>query len=508
MNILSSSQIRTVDALTIERQTISSIDLMERAAERCTAIISREIPCETELVVCCGKGNNGGDGLAIARLLKTRGYDAITVVLVHHTEHFSNDAQINFDRLSGELKANLVEIRSEKDMDRVELTERHAVIDALLGTGINKPMTGILKAVADKINASPCRVISIDVPSGLMTDDSSAGFTDACVHADLVLSLQLPKLAYLMPENRFIVPDFRIVDIGLDERAIAEQKSGHYYPEEKDIRALLTPRNKFSHKGTYGHALLFAGSKGKPGAAIIAAEACLRSGAGLLTVNSTRQVTDTLSFRLPEAMTQTDEHDSFITSCGNLDAYRAIGFGPGTGTAEETQHTLKSVIQQFQGNLVIDADGLNILSENKTWLEFLPADTILTPHPKEFERLCGAFKDDFDRLQKAKHFSTRHKCILVLKDTYTHICMPDGSVVFNSTGNPGLAKGGSGDCLTGVILGLLTRGYTPAKAALIGTYVHGMAADLCAKDMSMESILISDVTGKLPVAFNVLETGS
>ncbi len=506
MNILSSSQIKTVDALTIERQAISSTDLMERAAERCTDIISREIPFEAPIVVCCGKGNNGGDGLAIARLLKARGY-AITVILVHHTERFSDDAQINFGRLSSELKANLVEIRSEKDIDRIELTERHTVIDALLGTGINKPMTGILKAMAGKINTSPCHVISIDVPSGLLTDGSSAEFTESCVHADLVLSLQLPKLAYLMPENRSIVPDFRIVDIGLDEHAIAEQKSVYYYAVEKEIRALLTPRNKFSHKGTYGHALLFAGSKGKPGAAIIAAEACLRSGAGLLTVHSTQQVTGILSFRLPEAMTQTDEHDSFITSCGNLETCRAIGFGPGTGTAEETQHTLKSVIQQFRGNLVIDADGLNILSENKTWLEFLPAGTILTPHPKEFERLAGSFENDFDRLQKAKHFSTRHGCILILKDTYTHVCMPDGSVVFNSTGNPGLAKGGSGDCLTGIILGLLTRGYAPAKAALIGTYIHGMAADLCAKDMSMESILISDVTGKLPAAFKVLETG-
>lgn len=504
MKILSSAQITTVDEQTIERQAILSVELMERAAERCAAVIAQEIPPASEIVVCCGKGNNGGDGLAIARLLNQMKY-SVTVVIAHHSEHFSSDAQINFDRLNANLKSALIHVHSENDTALPELNEQHVVIDALLGTGVNKPLRGVLKALTDSINASPCRVISIDVPSGLMTDISSVDIHDSCIHSDLVLSLQLPKLAYLMPENKRIVPVFRIIDIGLDESAIAGQQSDYYFTEQKDIRALLTKRDKFSHKGTYGHALLFAGSKEKPGAAIIAAEACLRSGPGLLTVHSTQQITNTLPCRLPEAMVQTDEHDSFITSCGNLNGYKAIGFGPGTGTAEETQHTLKSIIRQFQGSLIIDADGLNILSENKTWLDFLPRNTILTPHPKEFERLAGSFTDNFDRLQKARHFSIRYSCILVLKDAYTHICMPDGSVVFNSTGNAGLAKGGSGDGLTGIILGLLARGYTPPKAALIGVYVHGMAADLCAENMSMESILISDVIQELPAAFRKLE---
>lgn len=504
MKILSATQLKTVDALTIERQQITSIDLMERVATICTEKISSLLTEDTAVLVFCGMGNNGGDGLAIARLLFEQGR-MIQVVVVRHTENFSEDAHVNFDRLPESLKKTLITIRTENDADQLQIKENTRVIDALLGTGTNKPMTGVLKAITHKINHSPCTVISIDVPSGLMIDSSSVAFQDTCIRADLVLSLQLPKLAYLFPENKTIVPHFECMDIGLDQQALLEQQSAYYFAEQQDISALLVPRSKFSHKGTYGHSLLLAGSNGTSGAAIIAAEACLRSGAGLLTVHSTKQTIDALSYRLPEAMSQTDAHDSFITFCDNLSPYRAIGFGPGVGTATATQQLLKSVIQRAQGKLIIDADGLNILAENKTWLEFLPKDTILTPHPKEFERLTGPSDTHFDRLQKARAFAARYACILILKDTYTHVCMPDGSVVFNATGNPGLAKGGSGDCLTGIILGLLTRGYTPPQAALIGTFVHGFAADLCSETMSQESLLITDVIRQLPVAFKQLE---
>lgn len=504
MKILSAAQLKMVDVLTIERQHISSIDLMERVAKICAERICSQYTANFPVVVFCGMGNNGGDGLAISRLLSEQNR-MVQVIVVQHTEHFSEDAQINFDRLPEVLKTSLITIREENDIHQLQLKENTLVIDALLGTGTNKPMTGILKAVVLSINNSPCTVVSIDVPSGLMIDSSSAIVQDGCIQADVVLSLQLPKLAYLLPENKAIVPAFECIDIKLDQQALLEQQTPYYFAEQQDIAALLEPRNTFSHKGTYGHALLLAGSNGTSGAAVIAAEACLRSGAGLLTVHSTKQTIDALSYRLPEAMTQTDVHASFITLCDNLSSYRAIGFGPGVGTATETQQLLKSVIQRFQGKLIIDADGLNILSENKTWLEFLPKNTILTPHPKEFERLAGPSNTHFDRLQKARTFAARYACILILKDTYTHICMPDGSVVFNSTGNPGLAKGGSGDCLTGIILGLLTRGYTPPKAALIGTFIHGFAADRCSETMSQESILITDVIQQIPFAFKQLE---
>lgn len=503
MKILSAAQIKTVDQLTTERQHISSADLMERVAVLCTEEIEKRISEQAEIVIFCGKGNNGGDGLAIARLLAERDY-TVTVVIVHHSEDFSGDAQINFERLNQQNKAGLTEIFGEDDFQKISVKEKTIVIDALLGTGLNKPLEGLLETAAEFINKNSHFTISIDVPSGLFADEFTPD-ENTCVHANLVLTLQIPKLAYLFSDNSQNVPAFKIIDIGLDQQAISEQVSSHYFSEIEDITTLLLPRSKFSHKGTYGHGLLIAGSKDTRGAAIIAAEACLRSGAGLLTVHSTKNVTDALAIRLPEAMSNTDQNEAFISDKTSLDKYRALGFGPGTGTAEETADVLKYIIQNYQGKLIIDADGLNILSENKTWLEFLPKETILTPHPKEFERLAGTFENDFDRLQKAKLFAIRHQVILVLKDAYTAICLPDGSVVFNSTGNPGLAKGGSGDALTGIILGLLTRGYSPAKAAISGVFIHGYAADLCSREMSMESMLITDVIKLLPKTFRDIE---
>ncbi|MCO5258584.1 MAG: NAD(P)H-hydrate dehydratase [Crocinitomicaceae bacterium] len=503
MKILSVPQIKNVDTLTIERQGITSLDLMERVAGECMGAIFCHVDQDEEVVVFCGMGNNGGDGLAIARLLY-KWHDAVRVVLVKHKETFSPDSQTNFDKLPTAIKQTLITVENDNDLELIHLHPKSVIVDALLGTGVNKPVEGTLKKVIGLINTNPSKIISIDTPSGLLMDDSSVEFIESCVHADLVLTLQIPKLAFLLPDNKNIVSKFEFIDIALDEEAIAEQNSNLFFAQKCDIIPLIKPRNAFSHKGNFGHALLMAGSRGKSGAALLAAESCLRSGAGLLTVHSVDQVINALALRLPEAMTSTDDFDTHITHFDNFSKFDFIGFGPGVGLHPETQQVLKSIIYQHQGKLVIDADGLNILAENKTWIEFLPKDTILTPHPKEFERLVGSSKNSFDRLEKARNFAARHRCILILKDAFTHICMPDGSVVFNSTGNPGLAKGGSGDCLTGIILGLLARGYSPAKAAIIGVFIHGLAADLCAKKMSEESMLISDVIQKLPEAFKRL----
>jgi NAD(P)H-hydrate epimerase len=321
----------------------------------------------------------------------------------------------------------------------------------------------------------------------------------------LVYTFQLPKLAFFIPENAPYVSKFKVLGIGLDDNALEQEKNEYYFIKKKDIVPLLKSRNKFDHKGSYGHALLAAGSSGKAGAALIAAKACLRSGAGLLTVHSVHEVISALTNFLPEAMSSKDQHSDVISSLPDPGKYTAIAFGPGAGTSEETQVCLKNIIQNFPGKLVIDADGLNILSENKTWLSFLVPSTILTPHVKEFERLAGKSDNDFDRLDKLKEFSIKHSCIVVLKGAYTAIAMPDGNIFFNSTGNPGLAKGGSGDGLTGIILGLLARGYNAPQSALIGTFIHGYAADICAENMSEETILINDVIEKLPFAFKTLE---
>jgi NAD(P)H-hydrate epimerase len=501
MKILSAEQIKECDAFTISHEPVSSIDLMERAAATCLRYILKRKP-DSEFVVICGKGNNGGDGLAITRMLLARGVSA-QAWIVDHTEHESEDFKTNFQRLN-EVKPEAIKvIKKNDDFQTSNLNASHCIIDSLFGTGLNKRVAGICADTIDFINTSNCAVISIDVPSGLLTDQSNQD-DDKIVRSSLTLTFQVPKLSFLMPQNSSFVPEFEILDIGLSDEFIQSVKTSNYFLEKKNIQSLITPRQKFSHKGIFGHAMLLAGSFGKMGAAVIASKAVLRSGAGLLTTHVPKKGADILQVSIPEAMLSVDDDENLISDLPKLDKFNAIGIGPGIGTAEQTQTVLKKLLQYSALPMVIDADGLNILSENKTWLSFLPEGTILTPHVKEFDRLTEKHTNDFDRLSNAKNFSLKYNCIIVLKGAYTQIIMPDGSVFFNSTGNPGLAKGGSGDALTGIILGLLARGYNPPKSALIGTYVHGLAADLCLKKIHMESLLATDVIAKLPKAFEKL----
>ncbi len=503
MKIFSAEQIKQIDEFTILNEPINSIDLMERAAMACLKRIMKLVSTEDDILIFCGKGNNGGDGLAIARLLLERAFNA-EVLLINYTDKFSADAETNFNKLKATFPTKISEINSLADLKEKITHKNYIIIDALLGTGTNKAAEGLLKDAITFINANFQRVISVDMPSGLLADESSKDL-DTIVRSSLTLSFQFPKLAFLVAENKNYVPEFEVLDIGLSAQAIHEQFTGYYYITKQEIASFLKPRNKFSHKGTYGHALLLAGSKGKSGAALISSKACLRSGAGLLTLHSNKSTTTALLNHLPEAMSIEDISEEFISEIDKPENYDAIGFGPGVGTNEETQTVLKKLLQYYTGKLIIDADGLNILSENKTWLEFLPPETILTPHPKEFERLFGKYENDFEKIKALKHISLKYNCIIVLKGAHSSVAFPDGSVFFNSSGNAGLAKAGSGDALTGIILGLLARGYTAPKAVLIGMFVHGYAANLCAKKKSMESILISDVIEQLPKAFKKLE---
>jgi hydroxyethylthiazole kinase-like uncharacterized protein yjeF len=325
------------------------------------------------------------------------------------------------------------------------------------------------------------------------------------VQSTLTLTFQMPKLAFLLPDSSKFVPEFEILDIGLHPDGLNDLTTTNYYLTPEFVTTLLTPRNKFSHKGDFGHALLIGGSRGKSGAMVIAAEACLRSGAGLLTVHSTPDTISVVLNRLPEAMTSVDSSNEEISETPPIDRYDAVGFGPGAGAEDDTARALKKLLQYHPGPMVIDADGLNILANNKTWLSFLPPETILTPHPGEFERLAGKCNDGFEKVEVLRQFCVRNRCLTILKGAHSAIGMPDGNVFFNSTGNPSLAKGGSGDALTGIILGLLARGYRPPHAAIIGTFIHGFAADLMTRKRSQESVLITDVIRELPKAFRKLE---
>ena len=313
--------------------------------------------------------------------------------------------------------------------------------------------------------------MAIDVPSGLFADQPSAlGFI---FKADYTLSFQFPKLAFLFPENDPYVGRFEILDIGLHPRYVEEVETRNLLTVKAMVKPILHSRTKYSHKGTYGHALLIAGSEGKTGAALLGAKACLRTGVGLLSVHLPKMAQLPLQTAIPEAMVDGDESETCFTMFKDLDAYSAVGVGPGLGKADETQRALKRLIQEVQVPLVMDAVALNILSENPTWLAFLPAKTILTPHPKEFERLVGKTTTSFERLERQRELSMKHNIIIVLKGAHTSITMPNGTCFFNTTGNPGMATAGSGDVLTGIILSLLAQRYSPEEAAVLGVYLHG-----------------------------------
>jgi hydroxyethylthiazole kinase-like uncharacterized protein yjeF len=343
--------------------------------------------------------------------------------------------------------------------------------------------------------------VAIDIPSGLMADSISQG---PVVEARYTISFQLPKLAFLLPQNQRFVGAWKVVDIRLSKEFLQTINTSFFYLGLKDARKILKPRSTFDHKGDFGHALVVAGSYGKLGAAVLASRAALRAGVGLLTVHVPQCGYSVLQTAVPEAMVDVDAHDAYLTNHQELDHYSTIGIGPGLGKDAETVNALASILSNFKNPVVIDADALNILSEHRALQEFIPAGSILTPHPKEFQRLAGAWKDDFERLEKQKKLAAQLNVVVIVKGAYSSIASPDGTVYFNSTGNPGMATGGTGDVLTGILTALLAQGYSPVEAACLGVYVHGLAGDIAARHKGMVSMIASDVIDHLPEAFQKL----
>ncbi len=502
MCILNREQIQQTDAYTIVHEPIPSIELMERAARVCVVEILKRCEESVDFYIFCGMGNNGGDGLAIARLLANRGL-SVKAIVIRYTRNFSVDCLENYNKLKS-LGNYIIDVESESDFHKLKLSSKTVAIDALFGIGLNKLISGIAGSSVNYINQHFSKIISIDCPSGLFIDGGNTK-DDLIVRSSLTLTFQFPKLAFMFSENKNYVPSFKIVDIGLIKDAIDVQTLNHFYIQKENIKSLLTKRDKFSHKGNFGHALLVAGSKSMPGAALLASSAALKSGAGKVSVHGVPSVLNLVVQHSPEIMLSYAEDKDVVNDLPSLDKYNAVCMGPGIGNTEETANTLKKLLHYVKCSLLLDADALNILAENKTWIEFLPPNTILTPHPTEFDRLTQKHNTDFERLRTAKRFVDKHNCILILKGAHTAICLPGGKVYFNSSGNPGLAKAGSGDVLGGIITGLLARGYGQVHASVIGVYVHGYAADLLAKKCSQESICASDLINKLGKAFLNIE---
>jgi NAD(P)H-hydrate epimerase len=499
MKIFSVEQIREADHFTIRNEPIASIELMERAATQLFKWIKKRVDKTHTFHIFTGLGNNGGDGLVLARLLAKKGY-SINVFVIKYSDKTSEDFQTNYDRLIKLGKSiKLYELKSNNDFPKIK--EDDILVDAIFGSGLTRPVTGFIAETIDYFNSNAAIKIAIDIPSGLFADSYSDPKKGKIVRADYTLSFQMPKLAFLLPENDQFVGEWHILNIGLSADFINKTATSHFFLQKRDIFPMLHQRKKYDHKGTYGHALLIAGSYGKMGAAVLAAKACLRSGVGLLHVHIPISGYEIMQIASPETMLSIDRYDNYFSEVPKLGMYTAVGIGPGLGMEKQSQVALKVLIQESQTPIVFDADALNILSENKTWLAFLPAGSILTPHPKEFERLVGKWQNDFDKLQLLRNFSKRYNVYVVLKGANTATCFPDGNIYFNSTGNPGMATAGSGDVLTGIITGLLAQGYSSGQAAVIGVFIHGLAGDIAAKKSGFEAMVARDLVEALRKAF-------
>lgn len=493
VKILTAAQTKLLDQYTIANEPVTSIDLMERASRAFVTWFTEHFNALNKVGIVCGTGNNGGDGLAIARLLKDWGYP-VKVWIVRGGVPDSADFKINFERVID--KVECLEINREYDKGLFD--DRDVLIDAIFGYGLSRPVEGVYEKVIECMNATQSIRIAVDIPSGLMADKPSSG---VIVKADYTISFQLPKMSFFLPEYHQFVGEWTLVDIGLSKSYLRDVASDNFVLSTRGVKNLLQRRSKFAHKGTFGHALLIAGSYGKMGAAVLSSRGVIRAGAGLLTAYVPGCGYSILQTAVPEAMVMTDPDQNRLGEAPEVSGQNVIGIGPGLGTAPSTAKMFRNLLEKNSLPMVIDADALNILSEHTELLHLVPAGSILTPHPREFERLVGRWRDDFERIEKQKQLARRLKSVIVVKGAYSTIVSPDAQVFFNPTGNPGMATGGTGDVLTGILTGLLTQGYTPVQTAMVGVFLHGLAGDLAAVEKGAESLVASDLIEFLPMAF-------
>lgn len=472
-NLLTTAQTKAADIYTIQQQKISSIDLMENAAVAFVKAFIKEVPDKKVTIsIFCGQGNNGGDGLAIARLLAKKNYKNLTVYLISFSDKQSDDYKYNLKRLQ-QTKIPITAITKLAELENVTCD---VVIDAVLGSGLNKLLQGNYLGLAQLMNNLRAKIIAVDVPTGFNAEGEILTDYNG-VKADLVICFQRPKINFFFPESAKALARFKVVNIGLDENFIEKQPSFWKLTTKNDVKKIIKPRANFTHKGTYGHALIIAGNENTMGAALLAASACLHSGAGLTTVCLPQSGLIALNTSLPEVMALPRNEKLDLQT---FQKFNVIAIGPGLGLEQENEKLFEKLIN-LQKPLVIDADGLTILSNNIDLLSKLPANTILTPHLKEFDRLIGEHQNWWQRIETAREKAQKLNIIIVLKNQYTFVCLPTGDVCINQTGNPAMASGGMGDVLTGIITSLLAQGYTAAQAAILGVHLHGKAGDDLAK---------------------------
>ena len=495
IKIVSTEQCRKADAYTIKHEPISSIDLMERASSVFSNYIKKKISLQNKVLICCGQGNNGGDGLAIARILHKAGY-YIEVLILKLKESGSRDYEMNLKRIENlSIPINFFE-------GSYDITQYGLIIDALWGSGLSRPIEGPGKDLINSINLANIQVYSVDIPSGLHADRN---INSTCIEAHYCLSFEFPKKAFFLAENHKYVKDWHHESIGLNKIFIDSIKTDYFLIESNDIKRLFKKRERFGHKGSYGHACIIAGQIGMSGACILSCTAALRGGLGLLSAYVPKVVREDLQNSLPEIMILQDPNKTCLSKFNpKLKKYNQIAIGPGIGQSKKTEGFLSDFLKNINSSLIIDADAINILSKNKSLLNRIGKNCILTPHPGEFKRLVGEWRDDHEKLDLQKAFCKEYECYMILKGAYSSVCTPLGNTYFNPSGNPGMATAGSGDVLTGLLIALLAQGYSMLDTCLMGTYLHGKAGDLALEKQSHESLIASDIINYFGKSFKSL----
>lgn len=496
MKIFTAEQIRNWDQFTISHEPIASIQLMERASTAVANWIGENCKNHRKAVLFCGNGNNGGDGFAVARMLYLKGFD-VDVFVNDPKSRFSQDALINFKRLAD---ISGISIRKFSQVEQYGFDDKTIIIDALFGTGLSRSLKDEYKELVEHLNKKNNIKISIDVPSGLFTDHILEEGS-VILKADYTLSFQCWKRSFLHPETGIYTGKVIILDIDLSREYQESTETEYFVIDDDLIKSLFKPRDEFSHKGTYGKAAIVGGSYGKIGAVVLATKSALKTGAGLTFTIAPECGYEILQISCPEAMVIEDGEKS--VQHFNIEKGMTVGIGPGLGTHENTEKGLLNFLKNYSAPLVLDADALNIISNDENQ-NLIPEKSIITPHPKEFERLFGKTKDSFKRLELAKKLAGELKIYIVLKDHHTQIITPEGTVFYNITGNSGLAKGGSGDILTGILTSLFAQGYSEKDTCILGVWLHGKAADLAAEKHSKESMLPTQVIDELGAVFKEL----
>ncbi|MFZ9846843.1 MAG: NAD(P)H-hydrate dehydratase [Flavobacteriales bacterium] len=495
MEILSPTQIHLCDLQYFDYKGVESIDLMENAALALKNELVASFPKDTVFQILCGSGNNGGDGLALARLLKAEGY-SVEVELFLFSDKASKDFTINLERL----RNTNTSINEYKNSNDFFLYPGAIIVDALFGVGLTRKLEGEWLEVICKVNAGDNVVVAVDVPSGLLCESKPSS---EVIEANITLTFERPKLCFFFKESAPYVGEIKIVGIGLNQKFIGSFKDNETI-ELLTAKSIHKKREKFGHKGTYGHAAIIAGSEGKMGAAVLSAKSCIHSGAGLVTAIVPGKGLNIIQTAVPEVMAFPGGEGYEIENITSLEQFDAVGVGPGLGTFKKAEKLLSQILKLVNCPIFLDADALNILSANKKLLKLLPKDAVLTPHPGEFKRLVGDFSDSYEAFQKLKDFCKTYSVVTVLKGANSIVCTPEGKCFFNITGNPGMATAGSGDVLTGLITSLLAQGYTSVNAACLGVFLHGLSGDIAVKETSEEGLTAGKLIENVGKAFATL----